>query len=158
MNRSNIISLRFFAKIFAALCVSFGSCYLIMQCRYLLYTLLFAEIKMESLKKTLSPLMLWGLGVGYVISGMYFGWNPGLKEGGPIGMLLKNPRDLCIVFLDDCLQGLYLRDQAAYHQDPRHHDSRICCQRVRSFNLIDPFLQNFALRPAILSIELFNSE
>ena len=40
----------------------------------------------ESLKKTLSPLMLWGLGVGYVISGMYFGWNAGFKEGGTLGM------------------------------------------------------------------------
>jgi ethanolamine permease len=32
--------------------------------------------------------MLWGLGVGYVISGMYFGWNLGLPEGGPFGMLV----------------------------------------------------------------------
>lgn len=32
--------------------------------------------------------MLWGLGVGYVISGMYFGWNLGLAEGGTWGMLL----------------------------------------------------------------------
>ncbi len=30
--------------------------------------------------------MLWGLGVGYVISGMYFGWNLGLAEGGTLGM------------------------------------------------------------------------
>lgn len=30
--------------------------------------------------------MLWGLGVGYVISGMYFGWNLGLKEGGTLGL------------------------------------------------------------------------
>ena len=30
--------------------------------------------------------MLWGLGVGYVISGMYFGWNLGLPEGGTLGM------------------------------------------------------------------------
>lgn len=39
------------------------------------------------LRKTLGPLMLWGLGVGYVISGEYFGWNLGLKEGGTYGML-----------------------------------------------------------------------
>lgn len=38
------------------------------------------------LKKALTPLMLWGLGVGYVISGMYFGWNLGLKEGGTLGL------------------------------------------------------------------------
>jgi ethanolamine permease len=31
--------------------------------------------------------MLWGLGVGYVISGMYFGWNLGLPLGGTWGML-----------------------------------------------------------------------
>ena len=32
--------------------------------------------------------MLWGLGVGYVISGMYFGWNLGLAEGGTLGMAI----------------------------------------------------------------------
>ena len=31
--------------------------------------------------------MIWGLGVGYVISGMYFGWNLGLPEGGPYGLV-----------------------------------------------------------------------
>tara|TARA_R110002020_G_scaffold312101_3_gene527634 strand:- start:72933 stop:74267 length:1335 start_codon:yes stop_codon:yes gene_type:complete len=40
------------------------------------------------LKKVLSPLMLWGLGVGYVISGMYFGWNLGLTEGGTYGLAI----------------------------------------------------------------------
>lgn len=39
------------------------------------------------LKKTLGPVTLWALGVGYVISGMYFGWNLGLPLGGPFGML-----------------------------------------------------------------------
>lgn len=32
--------------------------------------------------------MLWGLGVGYVISGMYFGWNLGLERGGTLGMAI----------------------------------------------------------------------
>jgi ethanolamine permease len=40
------------------------------------------------LKKTLGPLSLWGLGVGYVISGEYFGWNLGLPLGGTLGMLI----------------------------------------------------------------------
>ncbi|WP_258522448.1 ethanolamine permease [Chitinophaga terrae (ex Kim and Jung 2007)] len=40
------------------------------------------------MKKTLTPFMLWGLGVGYVISGMYFGWNLGLEKGGTGGMAL----------------------------------------------------------------------
>ncbi|HVU58792.1 MAG TPA: ethanolamine permease [Puia sp.] len=41
-----------------------------------------------TLRRTLGPLMLWGLGVGYVISGMYFGWNLGLAEGGPKGLAI----------------------------------------------------------------------
>jgi ethanolamine permease len=40
-----------------------------------------------ALRKTLGPIMLWGLGVGYVISGEYFGWNLGLPYGGTYGML-----------------------------------------------------------------------
>src|SRR6188768_4347753 len=40
------------------------------------------------LKRTLGPLMLWGLGVGYVISGMYFGWNLGLPKGGTLGLAI----------------------------------------------------------------------
>jgi ethanolamine permease len=40
----------------------------------------------QGLKRTLTPLMLWGLGVGYVISGMYFGWNLGLEKGGTWGL------------------------------------------------------------------------
>lgn len=40
------------------------------------------------LKRTLGPLAVWGMGVGYVISGMYFGWNLGLPQSGPYGMLV----------------------------------------------------------------------
>src|SRR5690242_16692901 len=42
----------------------------------------------SELKRTLSPLMVWGLGVGYVISGNYFGWNLGLEKGGTLGMAI----------------------------------------------------------------------
>ena len=42
----------------------------------------------DSLSKTLGPLTIWGLGVGYVISGEYFGWNLGLPHAGPFGMLV----------------------------------------------------------------------
>jgi len=42
----------------------------------------------DVLKKTLTPFMLWGLGVGYVISGMYFGWNLGLEKGGTLGLAI----------------------------------------------------------------------
>lgn len=40
------------------------------------------------LEKALGPIMLWSLGVGYVISGMYFGWNLGLPAGGTYGMMI----------------------------------------------------------------------
>ncbi|MFD4932203.1 ethanolamine permease [Peribacillus butanolivorans] len=40
------------------------------------------------LKKVLGPLQIWGLGVGIVISGSYFGWNYGLAESGFVGMLI----------------------------------------------------------------------
>src|SRR5687767_4294733 len=39
------------------------------------------------LRRTLGPITLWGLGVGYVISGEYFGWNLGLPLAGTYGML-----------------------------------------------------------------------
>jgi ethanolamine permease len=41
-----------------------------------------------ALKRSLSPFLLWGLGVGYVISGMYFGWNLGLEQGGSGGLAI----------------------------------------------------------------------
>jgi len=41
-----------------------------------------------ALKRTLNATMLWGLGVGYVISGMYFGWNLGLEKGGTLGLAI----------------------------------------------------------------------
>lgn len=42
----------------------------------------------NKLNRSLGPLMVWGLGVGYVISGMYFGWNLGLAEGGTYGLAI----------------------------------------------------------------------
>jgi ethanolamine permease len=42
----------------------------------------------KELSRSLGPLLLWGLGVGYVISGMYFGWNLGLAEGGTLGLAI----------------------------------------------------------------------
>jgi ethanolamine permease len=58
----------------------------------------------NDLKKTLTPLMLWGLGVGYVISGLYFGWNLGLKEGGTLGMGIAT---LVIIVLYVCFSFSY---------------------------------------------------
>ena len=42
-------------------------------------------IQTGEFRRTLNATMLWGLGVGYVISGMYFGWNLGLEKGGTLG-------------------------------------------------------------------------
>ena len=42
----------------------------------------------NQLNRSLTPAMLWGLGVGYVISGMYFGWNLGLEQGGTLGLAI----------------------------------------------------------------------
>lgn len=50
----------------------------------------------EQLPRILGPVMLWGLGVGYVISGMYFGWNLGLAQGGTGGLAIAT---LLIIFL-----------------------------------------------------------
>ncbi len=42
----------------------------------------------SSLRRILTPTMVWGLGVGYVISGNYFGWNLGLQAGGTYGLAI----------------------------------------------------------------------
>src|SRR5262249_32002377 len=47
-------------------------------------------LREHALKKPMGVWHIWALGVGVVITGEYFGWNPGLKEGGPIGMLLAS--------------------------------------------------------------------
>ena len=46
------------------------------------------QLQEDKLQKSLTPTLLWGLGVGYVISGMYFGWNLGLEKGGTLGMAI----------------------------------------------------------------------
>ena len=56
------------------------------------------------LKRTLTPIMLWGLGVGYVISGMYFGWNLGLEKGGTLGLALAT---FFIILLYVCFSFSY---------------------------------------------------
>ena len=43
----------------------------------------------QQLERSLGPFTLWGLGVGYVISGMYFGWNLGLPLGGTLGLAIS---------------------------------------------------------------------
>ena len=40
----------------------------------------------NTLSKSLSPVQLWGIIVGMVISGMYFGWNYALQYTSPLGL------------------------------------------------------------------------
>lgn len=47
-------------------------------------------IRKHALRKPLRVVHIWGLGVGAVIAGMYFGWNYGLPTAGPIGMLIAS--------------------------------------------------------------------
>ncbi|MEY3050942.1 MAG: ethanolamine permease [Bacteroidota bacterium] len=58
----------------------------------------------QQLRRTLGPFMLWGLGVGYVISGMYFGWNLGLEKGGTLGLAIAT---LFIIVLYVCFTFSY---------------------------------------------------
>ena len=41
-----------------------------------------------ALKKALTPVHLWAIGVGLVISGEYFGWNYGWGVAGTVGLLI----------------------------------------------------------------------
>ena len=54
------------------------------------------------LKRTLTPVHLWAIAVGMVISGDYFGWNYGLAHGGPVGMgiatLMVTALYVCFIF------------------------------------------------------------
>ncbi|MDK2986819.1 MAG: ethanolamine permease, partial [Clostridia bacterium] len=45
-------------------------------------------LEKRQLKRFAGPLLLWGLGVGYVISGDYFGWNFGIAAGGFWGLFI----------------------------------------------------------------------
>src|SRR5262249_21648594 len=49
-----------------------------------------AYLKEHALKKPLRVLDIWALGVGAVITGAYFGWNLGLKDNGPVAMLVAS--------------------------------------------------------------------
>jgi ethanolamine permease len=50
--------------------------------------LMSAPASSSALPRVLTPIHLWAIAVGLVISGDYFGWNYGLAQGGPVGMML----------------------------------------------------------------------
>lgn len=49
------------------------------------------------LPKVLRVRDIWALGVGIVVCGQYFGWNLGLKDNGPIAMLIASLL-VCLLF------------------------------------------------------------
>src|SRR5262249_42294198 len=55
-------------------------------------------LRERALHKPLRVVHIWSLGVGAVITGMYFGWNPGLTTGGPMGMLIAS-LIVCVLYL-----------------------------------------------------------
>jgi ethanolamine permease len=57
-----------------------------------------AYLEQRSLKKLLRVPAIWALGVGAVIAGEYFGWNLGLKDNGPVAMLVAS-LVVCLLYL-----------------------------------------------------------
>src|SRR5882672_3754448 len=57
-----------------------------------------AYLQEHALKKPLRVLDVWALGVGVVITGAYFGWNLGLKDNGPVALLVAS-LIVCLLYL-----------------------------------------------------------
>jgi ethanolamine permease len=57
-----------------------------------------AFLKEHALKKPLRVADVWALGVGVVITGAYFGWNLGLKDNGPVALLVAS-LIVCLLYL-----------------------------------------------------------
>ena len=55
-------------------------------------------LEQHSLKRPLRVLDIWALGVGVVITGEYFGWNLGLKDNGPVAMLVAS-LIVCLLYM-----------------------------------------------------------
>src|SRR5207244_1563193 len=57
-----------------------------------------AFLQEHALKKPLRVLDIWALGVGVAITGIYFGWNLGLRDNGPVAMLVASLL-VCLLYL-----------------------------------------------------------
>jgi ethanolamine permease len=57
-----------------------------------------AYLEKHALKKPLRVLDIWALGVGVVVAGAYFGWNLGLKDNGPVAVLIAS-LIVCLLYL-----------------------------------------------------------
>ena len=49
-----------------------------------------ASTQQKSLKKVAGPMLLWGIAVGLVISGEYFGWSYGWAAAGTLGFFVTS--------------------------------------------------------------------
>src|SRR5947209_18043881 len=61
-----------------------------------------AYLQEHALKKPLRVLDIWALGVGAVITGEYFGWNLGLRDNGPVAMIVAS-LIVCLIYLTGVL-------------------------------------------------------
>src|SRR6266550_4759970 len=57
-----------------------------------------AYLQEHALKKPLRVFDIWALGVGGVIAGVYFGWNLGLRDNGPVAMIVAS-LIVCLLYL-----------------------------------------------------------
>ena len=74
------------------------------------------ENKESKLTPTLNTLHLWGIAVGLVISGEYFGWSYGWASAGTLGFLVIS---LLVAIMYTCL-SLVL--QSSPHPFPMRED------------------------------------
>ncbi|HWI46662.1 MAG TPA: amino acid permease, partial [Rummeliibacillus sp.] len=100
------------------------------------------------LKKTLTPLHLWAIGVGIVISGNYFGWNFGLAESGYVGMLIATII-MAIMYLCMCLGISELATALPFAGGPYSFARRAMGPYVGFLTGIGVVLQYFIAAPVI---------
>jgi ethanolamine permease len=69
-------------------------------------------LRRRQLRGSASPFLLWGLGVGAVISGDFYGWNYGLAAGGFWGLAIATFL-MAIMYL--CMVSL---SRGTFHRTP----------------------------------------
>src|SRR5947209_963202 len=83
-----------------------------------------AFLKAHALKKPLRVPDIWALGVGVVITGAYFGWNLGLKDNGPVAMLVAS-LIVCLLYLTWVLALAELSVAMPYAGGPLAYGRRV---------------------------------
>ncbi|KMY53778.1 ethanolamine transporter [Bacillus sp. FJAT-27231] len=100
------------------------------------------------LKKSLTPLHLWAIGVGIVISGNYFGWNFGLSESGYLGMLIATIL-MAVMYTCMCLGISELSTALPYAGGPYSFARRAMGPYIGFITGIGVVLQYFIAAPVI---------